>query len=424
MKLLLIGSGAREHAIAWKLGQSPGTEALFIAPGNGGTRLESINLPLGVTDVLALASFAKKEVVGLTFVGPEAALAAGIVDTFQAKGLPIFGPTAAAARLETSKAFAKEFMARHGIPTAQGMAFDSHQEAQRFVERREGPIVVKADGLAGGKGVTVARSRAEALAALDRSMNLRTFGDAGDRVVIEEFMEGREVSVFAFTDGQRLSPLVAACDYKRAYDDDQGPNTGGMGSYSPPEFWTTMLAQEADERIFRPAILGMEAEGCLYRGVLYGGLMLTKEGLKVVEFNARLGDPETQVVLPRLASDLVEIASAIAEGDMSKADVAWGPLACVGVVMASTGYPDAYTTGHPIHGLEEATKEALVFHAGTISTPGGVATSGGRVLTVVGCGASLAEAREQAYASVRRIRFRNAFYRADIAAKALAPAGK
>ncbi|MFH1141517.1 MAG: phosphoribosylamine--glycine ligase, partial [Chloroflexota bacterium] len=330
MKVLVIGSGAREHAIAWKLSQSTQVDALFVAPGNAGTVALGTNIPIEATEIAALASAARQHGVDLTIVGPEAPLAAGIVDRFKELGLAIFGPTKAAAQIEASKGFAKEFMNRHGIPCAQGMAFDSYTEARRFLQRRDVPVVVKADGLAAGKGVTVALTLAEAEAALDACMNQRIFGESGVRVVVEEYLDGREVSVFAFTNGEHMSPLVAACDYKRLGDGDQGPNTGGMGSYSPPEFWDSELASEVESRILRPTIAGMAREGHPYQGVLYGGLILTRQGLKVIEFNARLGDPEAQVILPRLEADLVEIAQAIAGGDMPKTRILWSGEACVG----------------------------------------------------------------------------------------------
>ena len=422
MNVLVVGSGAREHAIAWKLSQSPQVGALFMAPGNAGTVALGTNLPTGAADIDGLAPAARQHAIDLTVVGPEVPLAEGIVDRFQKEGLSIFGPTRAAAQIEASKGFAKEFMQRHGIPCAEGMAFDSYAEAHRFLQHRDGPVVVKADGLAAGKGVTVAWTRAEAEAALDASMNRMVFGNAGATVVVEEFLDGREVSVFAFTDGHHLSPLVAACDYKRVGDGDQGPNTGGMGSYSPPEFWDAQLAGEADTLVFRPAVSGLAEEGRTYQGVLYGGLVLTRDGLRVLEFNARLGDPETQVVLPLLETDLLEIAQATVRGDLTETRIRWSSQACVGVVMASEGYPGEYATGFPITGLDDVPTdgEAMVFHAGTEMAEGGATTSGGRVLTVVGRAPTLAEARERAYAAVGRIRFQGAYYRRDIA---LRPAG-
>jgi phosphoribosylamine--glycine ligase len=403
-------------------------DALFVAPGNAGTSALATNLPIEVMDIPALVAAAHQHSMDLTLVGPEVPLAEGIVDRFQEEGMAIFGPTRAAAQIEASKGFAKEFMQRHGIPCAESVTFDSYREAERFLRHREMPVVVKADGLAAGKGVTVAQTRAEAISALDDCMNRRTFGDAGAIVVVEEFLDGREVSVFAFTDGYHISPLVAACDYKRVHDGDQGPNTGGMGSYSPPEFWDQELAVQAEAAIFRPTVAGMAEEGRPYRGVLYGGLILTRKGLYVMEYNARLGDPETQVILPLLEADLAEIAQAVAAGDLTKTHIRWSAEACVGVVMASEGYPGAYDTGFPIAGLDELDmdadavmgKKALVFRAGTDLLKGATVTSGGRVLTVVGCAPTLAQAREKAYAAVQRIRFQGAFYRRDIA---LRPAG-
>ena len=415
MKFLVIGSGAREHAIAWKLKQSTHVDALFVAPGNAGTATLGTNLPIEAMDIPSLASAAHKHGVDLTIVGPEAPLAEGIVDLFQDQGLPILGPTKMAAAIESSKGFAKEFMNRHGIPCAQGMAFDSYTEAQRFIQRREVPIVVKADGLAAGKGVTVAFTRTEAEAALDAAMNQRIFGESGASVVVEEYLEGREVSVFAFTDRESISPLVAACDYKRVRDGDQGPNTGGMGSYSPPEFWNSEMAAEVEEKIFRPTIAGMAQESRPYQGILYGGLILTRQGVKVIEFNARLGDPETQVILPLLETDLVEIAQAIVNGVLNETRIQWSRGACVGVVMAPGGYPGEYATGFPISGLDSVSEQALVFHAGTKFSDDEVITSGGRALTVVGRAATLAQARQIAYDAIEQIWFQGAFYRRDIA---------
>ena len=415
MKLLVIGSGAREHTIAWKLRKSPLVDTLFVAPGNAGTTELGTNLNIEATNISALAEAARLHDIDMTFVGPEAPLADGIVDLFRANDLAIFGPTSAAAQIETSKGFAKDFMQRHGIPCAQGVAFDSYHEARRFIEHRDGPVVVKADGLAVGKGVTVAPTRAEAMVALNACMNQRIFGDAGDRVVIEEFLEGDEVSVFAFTDGQHLSPLVAACDYKRAYDGDQGPNTGGMGTYSPPGFWNKDLAIQAERRIFQPTINGLAEEGRVYQGVLYGGLILTRNGLRVLEFNARLGDPEAQVILPLLEADLVEIAEAVVAGELTETQIHWSTQACVGIVIASEGYPESYVTGFPISGLPEAEDGALVFHGGTKLADSKVITSGGRVLTVVGRAPTLAQARDRAYSAVQQVRFQGAFCRHDIA---------
>ena len=416
MKLLVIGNGAREHAIVWKLRQSPQVNEILIAPGNAGTAQLGSNLPLQATDAAGLLEAANQHGVDLTVVGPEAPLQQGVVDLFQKSGLSIAGPTQAAARLETSKAFAKEFMKRHNIPCAQSVAFDSYPEAQRFLDSRNAPVVIKADGLAAGKGVVVAASKDAASSALDDFMNRRTLGDSGTTVVIEEYLEGREISVFTFSDGEHISPLVSACDYKRAYDGDAGPNTGGMGSYSPAEFWTAELAQSIEKRVILPAIEGMAKEGHPYRGALYGGLAMTEDGPKVIEFNARLGDPEAQVILPKLDTDLVEIMQAIAEGDLSETQISWNNRSCVGIAVASGGYPVSYETGYEIEGIASSEETALVFHAGTRLDNDKVLSDGGRVLTVVGQGGDLAEARQRAYDAVKRIRFEGSFYRSDIAA--------
>ena len=419
MNILVIGSGSREHAIAWRLRQSPRLDTLLAAPGNAGTAAIANNLAVAATDIEVLAQAVRDHGVDLTIVGPEIPLAEGIVDRFQELGLRIFGPTKAAAQIEASKGFAKELMRRHGIPSADGLTFDSYAEARRFIERHDAPLVVKADGLAAGKGVTVAATREEALAALRSCMEERTFGAAGERVVIEQYLEGREVSVFVFTDGEAFSPIVAACDYKRVYDGDQGPNTGGMGSYSPPEFWEPSLANEIEQRILQPTVQAMAQEGRTYRGALYGGLIVTRNGPKVIEFNCRLGDPETQVIMPLLETDLVDIVEAVLEKNLTETSIRWSTEACVGVVVAAGGYPGEYQKGIAITGLDTVHEDDLVFHAGTkMASPESstdVVTDGGRVLTVVGRGASLAAARERAYAAAQGISFSGSFYRTDIA---------
>ena len=419
MRVLVVGGGAREHAIAWKIRQSPLVDALYVAPGNAGTAAIAVNLPIADTDTAGLAQAARRHGVGLTVVGPEIPLAGGIVDHFQAEGLSVFGPTQAAARIESSKVFAKELMAKYFIPTGSAKVFDSYEEAERFVRMHPYPLVVKADGLAAGKGVTVAATQEEAVRALRECMVERVFGASGDRVLVEECLTGREVSVFAFVDGETVSPMVAACDYKRAYDGDHGPNTGGMGAYSPPEFWNGDLEREIRDTIMAPTARALAREGCPYRGVLYGGLMLTEDGPKVIEFNCRLGDPETQVIMPRLSSDLVEILAAALEGRLSETPIEWSSDACVGVAMASGGYPGSYETGFPISGLDRAGETGEVFHAGTRlaedGTPGAV-TAGGRVVTVVAMGSDLAEAGERAYGNIEKISFTGGFYRRDIAA--------
>ena len=419
MKVLIVGGGAREHAIAWKIRQSPLVDGLYVAPGNAGTAAISVNLPVSATDIEGQARAAREHGVDLTVVGPEAPLAAGIVDCFLENGLAIFGPTREAARIESSKSFAKELMAKHSIPTGRTEVFSSYREACSYVKSQNFPLVVKADGLAAGKGVTVATTEEEAVKALHECLVERVFGAAGDLMLVEECLVGREVSVFAFTDGDVVSSLVAACDYKRAHDGDTGPNTGGMGSYSPPPFWTAELAREVQETIMVPAVRALAQEGCHYRGVLYGGLMVTQEGPKVLEFNCRLGDPETQVILPRLTTDLVEILLAVADGTLRKTSIEWSTDACVGVVMAPGGYPGRYATGVTISGLRLAETHGLVFHAGTRQEKeegSAVVTDGGRVLTMVGRGPGMDEARARAYEGVAQIHLEGGFYRGDIAA--------
>jgi len=350
-------------------------------------------------------------------VGPETSLAEGIVDRFQAVGIPIFGPTKGATQIESSKVFAKGLMQKYGIPCARSASFSEYSRAKEYVEQQIPPIVVKADGLAAGKGVIVADSTTRALEALASIMESKTLGAAGDMVVIEECLSGKEMSSFAFTDSQTVVPMVPACDYKRIYDGDQGPNTGGMGSYSPPHFNTPELARTVTETIMEPAVKAMNKEKRPYRGVLYGGLMITSNGPKVIEFNARFGDPEAQVTLPRLKTDLVDILLAVIDGNLDQIDVEWSQDACVGVVMASAGYPGSYETGFPITGLDNLDKDITIFHAGTKAgpEPGEVLTGGGRVLTVVATGRTLAEAREKVYNNIPRIHFEGCYYRKDIA---------
>ena len=419
MRVLVVGGGAREHAIAWKIRQSPLVDGLYVAPGNAGTAAIATNLPVSATDIEGQARVAREYSVDLTVVGPEAPLDEGIVDCFHEQGLAIFGPTKEAARIESSKSFAKELMAKHGIPTGRTEVFESYREACSYVRSQAFPLVVKADGLAAGKGVTVAKTEEEAVKALHECLMERIFGAAGDIVLVEECLVGTEVSVFAFTDGDVVSSLVAACDYKRAHDGDTGPNTGGMGSYSPPPFWTAELAQEVRETIMVPTVRALAQTGCHYRGVLYGGLMVTADGPKVLEFNCRLGDPETQVILPRLTTDLVEMLLAVADGTLSRTPIEWSRDACVGVVMAPGGYPGRYATGVPISGLAEAETHGLVFHAGTRQEKeegSAVVTDGGRVLTMVGRGPGIGEAKARAYEGVAQIHLDGGFYRKDIAA--------
>jgi phosphoribosylamine--glycine ligase len=368
------------------------------------------------TDTESLIKAAQSKGVDFTIVGPEAPLAAGIVDEFQAKGLPIFGPTRAAAEIESSKVFAKELMQKYNIPCARSASFSSYNEAREYLKQQEMPIVVKADGLAAGKGVTVASSMEQALEALANIMEAKAFGSAGDRVLIEECLEGREMSVFVFTDGHSVIPTVPACDYKPVFDGDRGPNTGGMGSYSPPHFITPELAKAVAETIMQPTVKALASEGRPYTGVLYGGLMITDEGPKVMEFNARLGDPETQVVLPRLKTDLVDIILGVINGNLDTMNIEWSDDACVGVVLASGGYPGSYKKGLPITGWGNIDEDITIFHAGTeLDAEERVTTSGGRVLTVVATGETIAKAREKVYNNISRLHFEDCHYRKDIA---------
>jgi phosphoribosylamine--glycine ligase len=354
--------------------------------------------------------------VDLTAVGPEAPLADGIADRFQASGLAIFGASKSATEIESSKVFAKELMQKHGIPCARSVSFSDYNQAREYVQRQTSPIVIKADGLAAGKGVVVAETVTEALEALHNFMAARTLGAAADRVLIEECLIGREMSAFAFTDGQAVVPMVPACDYKRINDGDQGPNTGGMGSYSPPQFFNNALDKIVMETIMKPAVLAMSDENRFYQGVLYGGLMITNNVPKVLEFNARFGDPEAQVIMPRLKTDLVDIMQAVVDRQLERISIEWSEDACVGVVMASAGYPGSYKTGFTISGLDEVDKDIIVFHAGTREGPARqVITSGGRVLTVVAAGKNLNEAREKVYNNIPRIHFEGCYYRRDIA---------
>ena len=416
MKILVVGGGAREHALVWKLSQSPKVKEIYVAPGNGGTDGLAQNLAISLTDIELLLKIAQEKGIDLTVIGPEAPLAGGIVDRFQESGIPIFGATSAAARIESSKVFAKELMQKYNIPCARGAVFSSYAEAREYVKQLSPPIVVKADGLAAGKGVTVAHTTGQALDALANIMEAKAFGAAGDRVVIEECLKGSEMSAFAFTDGRTVIPMVAVCDYKPVFDGDQGPNTGGMGSYSPPYFDTAQLAKTVTETIMEPTVQAMAQEKRPYRGVLYGGLMITNDGPKVLEFNARFGDPETQVTLPLLKTDLVDIMLAVLNGNLNQINVEWSRDACVGVVLTSAGYPESYKTGFPITGLNDLDKGILVFHAATrLSSGGEVLTNGGRVLTVVATGSTIAEAREKVYANITRIHFEGCHYRKDIA---------
>ena len=420
MKVLLIGSGAREHAIAWKLRQTLDKDDLYIAPGNPGTAELGTNLAISADDLDGLQQAAVDNSIDFTIVGPEGPLEKGLVDAFTAMGHLIFGPTKAAARVETSKAFAKELMLRYHIPTAWATAHTDSDSAKVAISATNLPVVIKADGLAAGKGVVVCHTQEDAFQVVDDYLESKTLGEAGATVLVENFLDGREVSVFGFTDGRNISRLVAACDYKRLGDGDVGPNTGGMGSYSPPSYWDCNLEKAVMESIMVPIVNALRESGSEYRGILYAGLMLTDKGPQVVEFNCRFGDPETQVLMPRMESDLLPIMLACANGDITGVDVLWTSDAAVGVVLASEGYPGNYTVGHPIgrdHALHETT---LVLHAGTGLRSSGLGTdelvtSGGRVMTVVGRSHDLSSARVLAYTAVEQIDFSGKQYRKDIA---------
>ena len=423
MRILLIGGGGREHALAWKLVQSPNVEKLYAAPGNPGMALlqkcECINL--NVDDLEGVADYAEEKSIDLTVVGPEAPLVAGLADVFKRRGLPVFGPSKAAAQLEGSKAFSKELMAKYNIPTAFFKICEDIEAAKAYVEEKGAPLVVKADGLAAGKGVVVAMTKQEALDAIDDMMGDHKFGAAGARVVLEEYMEGEEASLLAFTDGKTVVPMIAAQDHKRVFDGDEGPNTGGMGTYAPAPVMTDILRLKATELVLKPVVAAMAKEGTPYQGCLYAGLMIKGDSVKVVEFNCRFGDPETQVVLPLLDGDLAEIMLACATGTLDKVEVAWHDKAAVCVVMSSGGYPESYEKGKEITGLAaaEEDKDVVVFHAGTKEADGKIVTSGGRVLGVTAVDASIKAARDRAYAAVEKIAFEKNFYRKDIAWRAL-----
>ena len=417
MNILVIGSGGREHALYWKLSESPQTEQIYAIPGNPGM---GTSAAIALDDHAAILRFAKEHEIGLVVVGPEVPLMNGLVDELEAAGIRAFGPRANAAEIEGSKSFAKDLMKKYGIPTARYEVFTAAEPARAYIRQEGAPIVVKADGLAAGKGVIVAMTEQEALDAVDAIMEDHSFGDAGARVVIEEFMEGEEASLLAFTDGTTIRPMISAQDHKRAYDGDRGPNTGGMGTYAPAPVMTPEMTERAVEEILKPTIAAMAKEGRIYRGCLYLGLMVTADGPKVVEFNARFGDPETQVVLPLLDSDLVAIMCACADGTIADVPIRWKDDAAVCVVLASGGYPGHYEKGQEIHGLADAeAMGALVFHAGTAMKDGKLVTNGGRVLGVVGRGADISSAVDAAYAAATKISFKDAYYRKDIAHRAL-----
>ena len=421
MKLLVIGSGGREHAIAWRLAQSPRVQKVFVAPGNGGTARDAGLENVAISAIDKLAEFALAENIHLTVVGPEAPLAEGIVDWFRSKGLRIFGPTRACARLESSKEFAKEFMTRHRIPTAKFSSFDSASAAHAYIDARRAPIVVKADGLAAGKGVTVAMSADEAHRAVEQILVERTMGAAGNRVVIEEFLEGEEASFIVLADGEHVLPLATSQDHKRLRDGDRGPNTGGMGAYSPAPVVTPELHARVAREIIQPVLTGMTQEGQRYTGFLYAGLMIDASGNpRVLEFNCRLGDPETQPILLRLKSDLFDLIESAMDGKLDRVKAEWDRRAALGVVLAAPGYPDAPEKGQVVTGLPAAAEDVRVFHSGTALKDGAVLTNGGRVLCVTALGDSVRMAQRRAYQVVEGIRFDGMQYRRDIGHRALA----
>lgn len=424
MNVLVVGKGGREHALVWKLAQSPRVSQVFCAPGNAGTAQDGVNVPIEANDIHELCRFAKKNEIGLTVVGPEEPLALGIVDYFQKEGLRIFGPTKAAAQLETSKVFCKKLMRDADVPTAEFRVFDHPEPARRFVETREYPVVVKADGLAAGKGVIVCDTNAEALAAIERIMVREEFGRAaGRQIVIEKRLEGEELSVLAIVAGRTILTLAPAQDHKRVFDNDTGPNTGGMGAYCPAPLGTSAILDEVEAHALVPTIHAMKRRRMPFRGVLYAGLMVTNQGPRLLEYNVRFGDPETQAVLMRLKTDLFELLLAAAEDRLSDfaEGLQWDPRPAVCVVMASQGYPGPYAKGKLIRGLEDVARmpDVKVFHAGTKIDANHVVTDGGRVLGVTALGDTLADAKRNAYSAVGKISFQGAFWRTDIADKAL-----
>jgi len=424
MKVLIVGGGGREHALAWKVAQSPKVTEVICAPGNAGTALVGRNVEIGSGDLEGLLAFAEQESIGLTIVGPEDPLCRGLVDAFEAKGLAAFGPSAKAARLEGSKAFCKQFMRDQGVPTADFGVFTDPAEAEAYIDSRTVPQVVKADGLAAGKGVIVCSQADEAKAAVREMLVDRRFGDAGDAIIVEDRLEGEEASFMALCDGLRVLPLASSQDHKRALDGDKGPNTGGMGAYSPAPVVTDALAERIMREIMQPLSRGMAEAGSPYRGVLYAGLMITGDSLSVLEINCRFGDPETQPVLARLQTDLVTLLGAAAAGGLAGLELTWDPRAALCVVMAAGGYPGRYDKGHVIDGLDAAgeSDEVQVFHAGTaLDADGRIVSSGGRVLGVTAYGDTIAAAQHNAYEATRKISWPDVHYRTDIGNRAVNP---
>jgi len=421
MKVLVIGSGGREHALVWKIMQSPKVSQIYCAPGNTGISKLAQCINIDVDSIEKLVDFAQEEKIDLTVVGPELPLSKGIVNEFSRKDLRIFGPSREAADIESSKVFSKHLMKKYNIPTANYEVFGNSKEAFDYIKQQTFPLVIKADGLAAGKGVFIVKNLVEARDALDALMEEKKFGEAGRQVIIEEFLEGEEVSILAFCDGKTVAPMVSSQDHKKIFDNDQGPNTGGMGAYSPVPFYPNEFKKTVLEEILKPTVKGLQSERREYRGVLYAGLVLTEEGPKVLEFNARFGDPETQVVLPRLKTDLVDILNAVIDGSLHKINIEWEDNAAVCVVVASGGYPGKYQKGKVISGLErlENMKGIIVFHAGTKFQDGKIITSGGRVLGITSWDNTISKAKEKAYEGVEKIYFEDMYYRKDIAVKAI-----
>jgi len=421
MKVLVIGSGGREHTLAWKINQSPKVSQIYCAPGNTGISQLVKCIDISADNIEKLADFAKKEKVDLTVVGPELPLSKGIVNEFNKKGLRIFGPSKEATEIESSKVFSKYLMKKYNIPTANYEVFQNSEKAFNYIKQQTFPLVIKADGLAAGKGVFIVKNLVQARNALNALMEEKNFGEAGRQVVIEEFLEGEEISILAFCDGKTIMPMVSSQDHKKIFDNDQGPNTGGMGAYSPVPFYPDELEKRVLEEILKPTIKGLQSEGREYKGVLYAGLILTKEGPKVLEFNARFGDPETQVVLPRLKTDLIDILNAVIEGSLHKINIEWNNNSAVCVVVASGGYPGKYQKDKIISGLKrlEKMEDVIAFHAGTKFQGGKIVTSGGRVLGITAWDETISKAKERAYKGVKKIYFEDIYYRKDIAEKAI-----
>jgi len=419
MRILVIGRGGREHAIVWALSQSSKVSKLFCAPGNGGIAGLAECVPIGELEFERISAFAKEQHIDMVMVAPDDPLAAGLVDHLEAEGITAFGPRANAAIIEGSKVFTKDLLHKYNIPTAAYASFDAYEPALAYLHSQSAPIVIKADGLAAGKGVTVARTMEEAEAALRDIMLDQVFGSAGAKVVIEEFLTGQEMSLLAFVDGTTVRPMVPSQDHKPVFDNDEGPNTGGMGTYSPLPHIPQAIVQEAIDKIVQPTAEAMVKEGRPFKGVLYAGLILTPQGVKTIEFNARFGDPETQVILPRLKTDLLDIFMAVINGTLAEQPIEWSDEAAVCVIVASQGYPGSYPKGLPISGLDQV-QDAIVFHAGTaLREDGQIVTNGGRVLGITGLGKDIVEARAKAYAEAERIQFDGKHFRTDIAMKAL-----